>query len=80
MPRGLRTRKPEYIAIKDKTRVMRNDSIQSKRIKNYSPYGNIPTKEMQRDERMNNRPKPLMAKAGFTMNNRRYRNGGKTKC
>ena len=80
MPRGLKVRKPEYIAIRDNTTVIKPDTIKIQRQSNYSPYGSIPNKLNQREKRMKNRPKPLMAKAGFTLNNRRYRNGGKTKC
>ena len=80
MPRRLRNRPKEYIAIRDNTRVMRNDTIQSKPVRPKTNYTPLPTSNMQREQRMANRPKPLMAKAGVTLNNRRYRNGGKTKC
>lgn len=80
MPKGLKNRPKEYIAIRDNTRVMRNDTIQSRPAKPKTNYTPLPTSNMQREQRMANKPKPLMAKAGFTLNNRRYRNGGKTKC
>lgn len=65
--------------MQDNTRVVRSDTLKSRPAKNYSPYGSIPTKNMQREQRMSNRPKPVVAKAGVTLTNRRYRNGGKTK-
>lgn len=67
-------------ARQDNTRVIRADTIKSRPVQNYSPYGSLPTREMQRDQRMSNRPKPVVAKAGVTLNNRRYKNGGKAKC
>lgn len=79
MPQRLRDRPKEYIAIRDNTRVIRNDIIQSKPNKLKNNYTPLPTSNMQREQRMANRPKPLMAKAGFTLNNRRYKNGGKIK-
>lgn len=79
MPKGLKNRPKEYIAIRDNTRVMRNDTIQSKSVKPKTNYNPLPTSTMQREQRMANRPKPLMAKVGVTLNNRRYKNGGKTK-
>ena len=84
MPKGLKNRKTEYIAVRDNTRVMKPDTIKSRKIEfkptNRNPYGSIPTKDIQIYQRMSNRSKPVVAKAGVTLTNRRYRNGGKTKC
>lgn len=81
MPKGLRNRKTEYIAVRDNTRVMRPDTIKSKKVvfkpTNRNPYGSIPTKDMQRDQRMKNRPTPFIMNAGFTMYRKPYKNGGK---
>lgn len=67
-------------ARRDNTRVIRADTIKFRPAKNYSSYASIPTREMQREQRMSNRPKPVVPKAGVTLTNRRYRNGGKAKC
>ena len=80
MPNKLKKMVEKMSAKQDNTRVIRADTIKSRPAKNYSPYDSLPTKEMQREQRMNNRPKPVVAKAGVTLTNRRYRNGGKTKC
>lgn len=80
MPNKLKKMVEKLLIRQDNTRIVRSDTIKSKPAKNYSLYGSLPTREMQREQRMSNRPKPVVAKAGVTLTNRRYRNGGKTKC
>lgn len=78
MPNKLKKMVEKMSIRQDNTRVVRNDTLKTTR-RYYSPYGSLPTREMQREQRMSNRPKPVVAKAGVTLTNRRYRNGGKTK-
>lgn len=80
MPNKLKKMVEKMSARQDNTRVIRADTIKSRPAQNYSSYGFLLTREMQRDQRMSNRPKPVVAKAGVTLTNRRYKNGGKTKC
>ena len=79
MPNKLKKMVEKMSIRQDNTRIARNDTLKTTR-RYYSPYGSLPTREMQRKQRMSNRPKPVIAKAGVTLTNRRYRNGGKTKC